>query len=468
MAATTATARAAAQNGDLTTAPIGELVRRLAIPASVGFFFNTMYNVVDTFYAGRFSTDALAALSLSFPVFFVLIAMGSGFSTGATALIGQALGAGDRREAALIGVQGVVMGWLVTGVIMVTGYLASPSLFRLLGASDEYLAICLEYIRVILAGTPVVLTFYMFNGILQAQGDTRSFRDYLIVATIVNIGLDPWFMYGGLGVPAMGVGGIALATVIAQSGGVVFLGWRARRTGLLFRSEGAQWRPHWTTLRAIAGQGIPASLNMMSVALGIFIITYFLSKFGQDTVAAYGAATRIEQIVLLPAIGLNVAALTLAAQNGGAGRFDRVRSAIRTALTYGAIVMVFGTALIYFGARPLMSLFTDDVAVIDIGAPYLRIAAFVQFAYVALFINTSALQGLKMPGFALWIGLFRQILAPAAIFYLMTEVWDVGLFGIWWGIFAITWAAAFIAIVFAQRRVKMLEERQAAVEAETA
>jgi len=442
--------------GDLTTAPIGVLVRRLAIPASVGFFFNTMYNVVDTIYAGRFSTDALAALSLSFPVFFVLIAMASGFSTGATALIGQALGAGDRREAALISAQGVIMGSLLTVMVMTTGYLAAPGMFRLLGASDAYLEICLEYINVILLGAPVVLTFYMFNGILNAQGDTRSFRDYLLVATVVNIGLDPWFMYGGLGVPAMGVGGIALATVLAQTGGVFFLGWRARRTGLLYRSAGARWRPHWPTLRAIAGQGVPASLNMMTVALGIFIITYFLSGFGQHVVAAYGVATRIEQMVLLPAIGLNTAVLTLAAQNAGAGRFDRVRSTVRTALSYGALVMVLGTAFIFLGARFLLGLFTDDAAVIEVGVPYLRIAAFIQFAYVALFINTSALQGLKRPAFALWIGLARQIVAPAAVFYLATRILDTGLMGIWWGIFAITWLAALAAILFAQAEVRRL------------
>ncbi|MEZ4388859.1 MAG: MATE family efflux transporter [Candidatus Krumholzibacteriia bacterium] len=453
---------------DLTTAPIGQLVRRLAIPASIGFFFNTMYNVVDTFFAGRFSTDALAALSLSFPVFFILIAMGSGFSTGATALIGHALGAGNRREASLVAVQGVVIGALATVVVMVTGYLASPALFRLLGATDAYLAICLEYIRVILVGTPFVFTFYMFNGILNAQGDTHSFRDYLIVATVVNIGLDPWFMYGGLGVPAMGVGGIALATVMMQAGGMLFLGWRARKTGLLFRSAGARWRPDWPTLRAIAGQGVPASLNMMTVAAGIFIITYFLSDFGQQAVAAYGAATRIEQIVLLPAIGLNVAALTLAAQNGGAGRFDRVRSAVRTALTYGAMLMALGTVLIYFGARPLMSLFTDDQAVIDIGAPYLRIAAFIEFAYVALFVNTSVLQGLKMPVFALWMGLARQIVAPIALFWLTTRVWNLGLFGIWWSIFAIAWTAAAVAIVFAQWQVRRLEARTLAAAASAA
>jgi len=196
---------------------------------------------------------------------------------------------------------------------------------------------------------------------------------------------------------------------------------------------------------------------MMSVALGIFIITWFLSRFGQQTVAAYGAATRVEQIVLLPAIGLNVATLTLSAQNGGAGRYDRVRTVIRTALGYGAAITAVGSALLFFGARPVLEIFTDDRVVVDIGSHYLRIAAFIQYAYVILFVNTSALQGLKLPSFALWIGLYRQIAAPLVLFWLATRVWDLGLDGIWWSIFGISWSAALVAVVFAQQRVRKLE-----------
>jgi len=452
---------------DLTTAPVPELVRRLAIPASIGFFFNTMYNVVDTFWAGRLSTDALAALSLSFPVFFVLIAMGSGFSTGATALIGNALGRSDRREAALTAAQGLVLGGLLTVFVMGVGYAAITPMFRLLGATDAYLAICLQYMRVILAGSGFVLTFYMLNGILNAQGDMKTFRDYLIGATVANLVLDPWFMFGGFGLPAMGVRGIALATILCQAGGLVFMTRRLRATGLLRHGEGARWTPDGRVLRAIAAQGIPASLNMMSVAVGIFIITWFLSRFGQAAVAAYGAATRIEQIALLPTIGLNMATMTLVAQANGAGLFPRIREVVRTALRYGAVVMLFGSALVYFGARPLMDLFTDDAAVIGIGAPYLRIAAFIEFAYVLLFVNTSALQGLKKPAFALWIGLYRQIVAPIAVFWTVTRVLDKGLFGIWWSIFAITWSAAIVAVWWAHRQVgrSAADAMQAAEEA---
>jgi putative MATE family efflux protein len=454
-AALTATA------SDLTTAPIPGLIRRLAIPASIGFFFNTMYNVVDTYFAGQLSTAALAALSLSFPVFFVLLAMGSGFATGATALIGNALGADNRREAACTASQGLLMSTLLGVVVMTVGFLAVEPLFRLLGATDAYLQICLDYMHTILLGAFLPLTGFMLNGILNSQGDMVSYRNYLIGATALNVVLDPWLMFGGLGVPAFGIRGLALATLIAQFLGVVYLAWRVRGTGLLYRSSGAVWRPHGPTLRAITGQGLPASLNMMTVALGIFIITWFLSRFSQNAVAAYGVATRIEQMVLLPTIGLNVATMSLVAQNAGAGRFGRVRAIVRKALSYGAVVMVFGSALVWFSSDFLMGLFTDDPAVIGIGGHYLRIAAFVEYAYVLLFVNTSALQGLKMPAFALWIGLYRQLAAPMVIFWLTTRVFGWGLNGIWWGVFGVTWSAALLAVWYARRQVDRLAGQEA-------
>jgi putative MATE family efflux protein len=453
-----AQALTASVGNDLTRAPIPQLIRRLAIPASVGFLFNTLFNVVDTFWAGRYSTDALAALSLSFPIFFLMVAMGMGFSTGATALMGSALGAGKRREAALIASQGRILSVLVAMVVMAVGYATVPALFRLLGAGDEYLRVCLDYMFVILAGTPILLQVYMVNAVLNAQGDMVSFRNYLIVATLANTVLDPWFLYGGFGLPAMGIRGIAAATILVQLCGLLYLLRRARSTGLLDRREGARYRPDRRVLAAITGQGIPASLNMMTVALGIFVITYFLSNFGQAAVAAYGVATRVEQLVLLPTIGLHTAVLTLAAHNGGARLFDRVRQSIHTALAYGAFITAGGSFLLYFGAESLMTLFTDDTTVVAAGAHYLRIAAFIQYAYVILFVNTALLQGLRKPAFALWIGLYRQLAAPWIFFYLATRVWDFGLDGIWAGIFAITWSAALVAVLIARRVLAWLAD----------
>ncbi|MGD8982986.1 MAG: MATE family efflux transporter [Desulfobacteraceae bacterium] len=438
----------------LTTQPIAKLLRQIAIPVSIGLFFHTMFNVVDTFFGGLISTQTLAALSLSFPVFFIIIAVGNGFSTGTTALIGNALGAGNRDEARLFGIQGITFGVLVSVIMTWVGVYASPFLFSVLGASDDYLATCLIYMNTIFLGTVFFIMVHMLNAILVALGDTRSFRNFLIGGFFLNIILDPWFIYGGLGIPPLEITGIALATVLIQLSGGVYLGIKVYKTGLMSHKSIRDIFPKPGYFIAIARQGFPASLNMITVGVGIFVITYFISKFGKEAVAAYGIATRVEQIVLFPTIGLNTATLTIVAQNNGAKLFGRIKETLSTALRYGGILMGLGTIGVFLLAEQLMGLFTGDGKVVEIGATYLRIAAFVFYAYVILYVNVATLQGVKRPMYAIWIGLYRQIIAPMIVFYFLTQILDFGLMAVWWGIFSVTWSAAVITFFYARRLLR--------------
>jgi len=195
---------------------------------------------------------------------------------------------------------------------------------------------------------------------------------------------------------------------------------------------------------------------MLTVGLGIFVITWFVGRFGRDAVAGYGIATRIEQIALLPIMGMNVATLTLVAQNKGAGNLERVMETTAQALKAGVVLMSVGTAAVFLWAEPLMGLFTKDRAVIDIGTRYLHIEAFVFIAYVILYTSVSVLQGLKRPVFPLVIGLLRQIVLPLPVFYLLAEVLGWGLYGIWWGILTVTWVAALGAAFYVLRTVSRL------------
>jgi putative MATE family efflux protein len=436
------------KDNDLTTGPIPRLIARLAIPASIGYFFNTMYNVVDTFFGGLISTQVLAALSLSLPIFFIIIAMGTGIATGTTALIANALGAEQRERAKVYAVQGIAFGLLTGVAVTLFGVFSSPVLFSLLGASDEYLSICLAYMNTVFLGTIFFMLVYMLNSILYALGDTRSFRNFLIAGFLLNVLLDPWFIYGGIGLPPMGIAGIAVATVLIQVIGCIYLGIKIFRTRLLAGKTLRDILPIYGVVKEIAQQGLPASVNMITVGVGFFVITYFVSKFGEEAVAAYGIGIRIEQIALLPSIGLNVATLTLVAQNNGARLFDRVREILNAALAYGGILMIAATILVFLLARYLMVFFTDDVSVIEIGTTYMRIDCLVFYAYVILFTNIAALQGVKKPMFAVWIGFFRQLVAPIVIFYVLINILDVGLLGIWWGFFSITWSAAIFSVFY--------------------
>lgn len=443
-----------ADTTDLTTRPIPVVIRQVAAPASVGFFFQTMYNVVDTWWAGHIDTEAVAALALSLPVYFIITALASGIGTGSTALMGAALGARDRKQASLTAVQMLSFGLFLSALLAWFGLTFSPAIFGWLGAEGAYLETCLSYMNPIFACNIFTVFIFLFNAILQSQGDTKSFRNMLMFSATLNVVLDPWFIYGGFGVPAMGTAGVAWATVVLQGCSAVYLGYKARRTGLLVTDSGRNLIPRPKIYAEIAHQGFPAALNSMTIALGFFVIFRFVSKFGAEASAAYGIATRIDQIVLLPTIGLNVASLTITAQNYGAHKLDRIHEAFNKNLRYGATLLLPLCVPIFLFAEPLMAFFTDDPAVIAVGAEYLRIDAFTLFGYVVIFVSTSVLQGMKRPMFAIWIGVTRQVLAPWVLFTLFTTGLGYGTRSLWLSIAGIVWTSALVAFWFARRTLK--------------
>lgn len=441
---------------DFTSAHIPTLIRKLAIPASVGFIFNTLFNVVDTYWGGKISTSALAAMGLTFPVFFIILSMGIGMGTGTTALISQSLGATQNEEAEKIGFQAVSFSIINSVLLTIIGLSIAPSLFLILGATSGYLNFAVQYMNIILYGTVFFLMNSILNSLLTARGDTKTYRNYLILGFFLNVIMDPWFMYGGLGFPALGIRGIALSTILIQVVGTIYMITITRKRKIFEHARFDDFIPKRKYFAALFGQGFPASLNMLTVAIGIFVITYFASQFGKEAVAAYGIATRIEQIALLPTIGLNIAALTLAGQNMGAARPERVYESWKLNIRYGLMIILIGVVAVSLFARQFMQAFTADIKVIDIGAEYLHIAALFFFAYVFLNISVSTLQGMKKPFYAIFVGTYRQFLMPLPLFILLAIYLGWGTKGIWWGIFIANWSAAIFTFFYTRHKIREL------------
>lgn len=441
----------------LTTDPISELTWRIAIPVSVGMFFNTMFNFVDTYCAGLLSTDSLAALSLSFPMFFLLVAIGSGLSQGTTSLMSNAIGAGDRVEARHIFAQSVIFAVAMGILFSILGLVFAPEIFRGLGAEGRYLSMTLAYMNVILAGGVFFILSMTINASLSSQGETRVYRNYLIVGFFANCALNPLLMWGFMGVPAMGVAGIALATVLVQIAGCFWL-WRgSRMMELCHQMPVSLFRPDLELLKKIVAQSLPAILNMVTIALGVFVLMWFVKSYGKEAVAASGIATRIEQVILLPVIGLSSAVLSIVGQNHGAGLPHRVREAWLVNVRRGAGLMVLGGVVLWLLGGHAMRIFTKDEGVIAHGANYLSVASLTLAAYPILFVTVFMMQGLKRPGYGLWIGLYRQVLAPAIVFHLLAFTLGWGLWGVWWGVFLVTWSAALFALWWGWRTVRIKE-----------
>lgn len=443
----------------LVTEPIPKLLRVLAIPAALGFFFNTMYNVVDTWVASQISSEALAALSLSFPVFFILIALGSGMGSGITALIAHELGANNQSRATEYAVQSILFGLLLSATLSIVGYVSSPGLFSLLGADGSYLAVTLTYMQTLFLGSIFLTMSFTLNAILNALGDTTSFRNVLVISFFINLLLSPWLAFGWLGVPALDVLGIALATIITNLLGFIYLARQVAKTHLMTLQSFYHFlQPKIHPLLDIFTQGAPASLTMMTVAMGAFIITYFVSGFGAEAVAGYGTALRIEQLVLIPGIGINIAVLTLIGQNNGAKRFDRVREILSVGLRYSLYMSTVAALFIFFFSKHLIEFFTSDVSVISYGVGYLTVAAFITWAYGIIFITDSALRGLKRPLFPLVIGILRQAIVPFVLFWLVIHMTSLGINGIWYATLITVWGAALASWWYLSRTLKKIHE----------
>ena len=432
----------------LTREPIPKLVRQIAVPVSVGMFFQTMYNVVDTWAAGRLSTEALAALTASFPVFFLIIAVAHGSQSATNALISHALGREDEDTARELAGQSLFFATWASLTAGLVGWFSAPDLFRLLGISGITAELALSYIRTLFWATPFFVLNSTFNGMLMARGNTRPFRDSLILGFFANIVLDLWFVFGGFGLPAMGFPGIARATVLLQGLTTLYLWITTVRAGLIPPSGFAHLHPRWRAQRRLIGQGFPAGLNMLTIAVGIFVFTYFAGTLGTQVLAAFGTAMRIEQMALLPTIGLNSAAMTLAGHSYGARRLDRLRETLFTCFKFGGIIYLVGAPIVAGFAPFWMGLFSSDPEVIAIGTTILRIAMITFYAFVILFTATSTLQGLQRPQFAIWMGLFRQLLLPMLLVpFLMNRLTPSHL-GIWFGSLLSVWSGALLTLAY--------------------
>lgn len=422
--------------------PIRQAIGRIGIPAAAGMFFQTLFNVTDTFFAGFISTDALAALAVSFPVFFLIIALLIGLGSGSQALIANALGQKDEDQAIRLWGQALLSAVILGVVVGLYGLFLSEPLFRLIGAQGEVLVLAQAYLVPILVFAPVFLVNVVLNALLSAQGDTSPYRNSLMVGAVANCALNPLFMFGIGPIPGFGVLGIAMATIIIQCAQMVYMWICCRSSPLADNFTIACLRPNPIVWVALAKQAGPTALTMATTGFGLFTVTYFMGRHGEAAVAAYGIALRIEQMAMLPMTGLTIASMTLTGQNLGAGHMTRVRDTAKYVHLFGIAVMLVGSAIVFPFRTELMTIFTLDQEVVRLGAAYLAVAALIFPAYALLAIGTSVLQGMKQPVLPMLIGMARHVAGPLILLTLFDIVLGYGLSGIYLGVFIVAWLGA--------------------------
>jgi putative MATE family efflux protein len=440
---------------DLTTGSMGQHFKNLAIPAALGMLFATLYNVVDVYYAGRLSTQAQAGLVIGYQAFFILMAVGFGLGSSLSALVSNAKGSKDTAGTRQLAAQGLSFGVIATLTLMIIGLWSGPLLIQLVSKAGEYRDAGTAYFFWLILALPGFLLAYGGNGILQAHGDSRSMQRALMVAFFVNVFLNPLLMFGVPGVwSGMGFNGIALATVFSQTGVMAFILWRIFQLEVMTGILWSEFKPKPEIYRAIIAQLLPASMALMVMFFSGFVVQFALKEFGEAAIAAYGVALRIEQILLLPVLGMTGALLPIAGQNFGASQFERVRHALWFCWMLGFAMTAITAPILWFGGSLAMSLFTRDPHVIDIGTSYLRVDAFLFPTYMMLFSINSLLQAVKKPVWVLWISVYRQGFGVAFFIWVFIGPLGFAVSGVWFAIATAVTSGWIIALFIARNIAK--------------
>jgi len=432
----------------LTKDPIWFLLRKVTIPASVGSLFQTFYNLVDTWFAGRISAEAIAAIAKSFPIYFTIIAIGVGLTAGTNTLIGNNLGAKNRKKASLFVAQSIIFAIFLSILVTFFGLNVSDFLLTLMGSDQEGIILSRKYLDIIFYGTIIVLVQISLNGTLNAQGDTKSYRNVLIFSFFLNIILNPLFIFGYSFVPAFGIAGLAIATVVAQFIGLLYLAYKVYCCELKQYLKPQCFIPKLNLLGELVYQTIPVMFSMLLIGVGLFNILYFIGQFGDLATAGYGAALRIEQVFLLPVIGLNTAVLSIGGQNFGAKNYDRLRELYKKALLFGSSFMICAGAVIFFGAEFLVSLFTDNIEAIKHGAIYLKVAALIGPIYPVFFITTAIFQAVKKPLYSLYMSILRLTALPFLSLWYVINIRGGDYEDIFYTILVTNWLMGIAVLIF--------------------
>ena len=420
---------------DLTKGPMALHFKNIAIPAALGMLFATLYNVVDIYFAGRLSTQAQAGLAIGYQAFFILMAVGFGLGSALSALVSNAKGAKDHESTQRLAAQGLGFGVLATVLFALIGLWAGPQLINLVSDPGGYRDAGTGYFYWLIMALPGFMLAYGGNGILQAHGDSRSMQRAMMMAFFANIGLNPLLMFGIPGVwGGLGFNGIALATVLSQTGVMSFILWRIFQLDIMQGVTAADFMPDMPSYRAILGQLLPASSALVVMFFSGFVVQFSLKLFGEHAIAAYGVALRIEQILLLPVLGMTGALLPIAGQNFGAKEYDRVRDALWFCWKIGFGMSVIAAPALWFGGGLAMSIFTSDPKVIEVGISYLRVDGFLFPIYMMLFSINSILQALKKPVWTLWISIYRQGFGVAFFIWMFIAALGYDVWGVWFGI----------------------------------
>ncbi len=389
---------------DLTSGGIGWPLFFLSLPIIIQNLFQVTYNLADTFWLGRHSTESLSAISFAFPMVFLIIALALGLSVAGSVLVAQHIGAGNDRRAEFAASQTMGYAVLASLVLGAGGYVLVDEFLEILGTGPEITPLIAEYMRVFSLGLVFVFGFAVFMSLMRGYGDTVTPMYVMAGSVVLNVILDPFLIFGfeqnplftvlgagGIerwlfdltGFAGWGISGAAIATVFSRAIAFV-IGLGIMLTGVRgLRLHLEDMVPDLEFGRKIVDLGLPASAEGTARALSINLLLFVLATFPEEISAAYGIGTRIFSVIFLPALAVSQGIETMTGQNIGAKKFDRAAATNH----FGArallgILTAAGVVTLLF-AEPIAAIFNDNPVVVEEASTFLRVTA-VTFGFIGV------------------------------------------------------------------------------------
>ena len=429
------------------------LVRKLAVPASIGTLFQTLYTIVDTFYAGKISPEALSALSKSFPIFFIIIATSIGVTVAGTSLIGSSIGEKNEKNVLSYFVNIIIYAVIISIAVSILGLSFGEKIFILMNSSEEVTSLGLEYINTVFFGTILFILVVALNSFLHAEGDTVTYRNILIFSFFLNIILNPIFIFGFLFIPPLGITGIGIATLIAQFVSLLIILIKILKNQRIKKINLEHFKAKFYFLKNIFFQSMPITIAILGYSVASAIVFTYVGLSGEYAAAGYGSATRIEQVVLLPILGINTAIISIIAQNIGAKYYYRVEQSYFTSIKYGLFIMLIAGVVIFISADIVPKFFSSNPEVIMHGSMYLKISAFILPAYPIFFLSNGFFMALKKSEKAMLNNIARNVVVPILSFYIARSInADFKTFFYIWAIFQ--WLISLILLFYVKYYIK--------------
>lgn len=416
-------------NNPILSDSIPKILFHLALPLIIGNLLQTLYNLADAFWVTQISYQAFAAVNFTSPISFLFISLSIGMSTACASLIGQSIGQNNSDKANQLISQFFLISLLSGIILTLLGIIVSPAILQLMGAEGSFYTMSLDYLQTLFLQLPFLFLYYVYRAMLQGQGDTKSPMLLLAVSLILNVLLDPFFIF----TLQMGVKGAAVATVLSRLAVVPYAIYRLFNSQKAVHISLSQFRFNRPVIKNLISVGVPGSLGQAFASIGFIVMNSFIIDYGQETIAAFSIGNRITSLMMMPALGIGGALATFVGQNIGADQIERTQRGVRIGISLSFLFILGLNVIIFFFKEPIVRLFIhDSETVVRLSLDYLFILLF-SLPLMAIFQGLlGTFQGSGHTRYVLLLSASRLWLIRIPLIIFFQKMTTFGSDGIWY------------------------------------